>query len=134
VGFYVWLGLAMSGPLLLLRHGHPTPDVQAGTVQGHADHATGRTWAEMAWLLIGVYWIILGVFVLPIRLHTFRFGDTVLFGLIPLASGLIFRLFGPRHFAGGPSSAPWTHQVAVALLVTWPIAWVCLMVLGQAVL
>ena len=78
-----------------------------------------RTWAELAWLLIGAYWIVMGVFILPFRLQSFRFGDTVLFGLVPLCTGLVFRLFGPSS----PSHhrpAPWTHQVAVGLLATWP--------------
>ena len=75
IGFYVWLGLAMSGPLLLLRH-------RPATTRRRADAAASpripherpsRTWAEMAWLLIGVYWFVMGVFVLPIRLHNFRF-------------------------------------------------------------
>jgi hypothetical protein len=134
VALYLWLGLAMSGPLLLLKHRHAAADIQPGQDVHRADHATGRTWAEMAWLMIGVYWIVMGVFVLPIRLQSFRFGDTVLFGLVPLACGLIFRLFGPRLASGGSASTPWTHHAAVALLVTWPIAWVCLMVVGQAVL
>ena len=29
---------------------------------------------------------------------------------------------------------PWTHQAAVALLATWPMAWICLIVLGEAIL
>ena len=96
--------------------------------------ASTRTWAEMAWLLIGVYWIVLGVFILPIRLHSFRFGDTVLFGLVPLLAGLVFRLFGPRANPDGRTLTPWTHHLAVALLTTWPIAWVCLIVVGGVVL
>jgi hypothetical protein len=88
----------------------------------------------MAWLLIGVYWIVLGVFILPIRLHSFRFGDTVLFGTVPLVASLIFRLFGPRTAASSGSSPPWTHRAAVALVATWPIAWLCLIVLGEATL
>jgi hypothetical protein len=135
-GFYVWLGLAMSGPLLLLRRNRPTlsDEGEADPVVSGQFRASGRTWAEMAWLLIGVYWIVLGVFVLPVRLHSFRFSDTVLFGLVPLLAGLVFRLFGPRAGEHGSTSAPWTHQLAVALLATWPIAWLCLIVVGGVVL
>lgn len=134
VGFYLWLGLSMSGPLLLLRHAPGRRmDVEAPLpVEPEAVHhrtPPARTWAELAWLLIGVYWIVMGLFILPFRLQSFRFEDTVLFGLIPLGAGLAFRLFGPRQ----PTDrlpTPWTHRAAVVLLVSWPFAWLCLIVLG----
>lgn len=146
VGFYLWLGLAMSGPLLLLRRRHPEDKVEREHETEHEHESeTGsrrripargpsRTWAEMAWLLIGVYWIVLGVFILPIRLHSFRFGDTVLFGLVPLFAGLVFRLFGPRVSEDEKDPFPWTHHLAVVLLATWPLAWICLIVMGAVVL
>jgi hypothetical protein len=133
VGFYVWLGLAMSGPLLLLRQRRPVSVVIPSLESLPSKPPPSRTWAEMAWLLIGVYWFVMGVLVLPIRLHNFKFGDTLLFGLAPLAAGLVFRLFGSRAFPENPA-APWTHQAAVALLVTWPVAWLCLIVVGGSVL
>jgi hypothetical protein len=133
IGFYLWLGLAMSGPLLLLRQ--RTPVQAAGGEQPSVPRRAGsRTWAEIAWLLIGVYWIVLGVFILPVRLHSFRFGDTVLFGAVPLAAGLVMRLFGPRAPDSARPALPWTHHAAVALVATWPIAWLCLIVLGEATL
>ena len=87
----------------------------------------------MAWLLIGVYWIVMGVFILPFHLQRFRFEDTVLFGLVPLGAGLAFRLFGPR-LPSRHRPAPWTHQVAVGLLATWPVAWLCLIVVAMTML
>ncbi len=134
IGFYVWLGLAMSGPLILLRHRHARPVDPGGTQSAQLTTSTAHTWAEMAWLLIGVYWIVMGVFILPIRLHSFRFSDTILFGLVPLAAGLVLRVFGPRIRPQGRDYVSWTHQVAVGLLVTWPLAWVCLIVVAQAML
>jgi hypothetical protein len=139
-GFYLWLGLAMSGPLLLLRHApHPEPLAEESTIPPAASHerrpTPSRTWAELAWLLIGVYWIVMGVFILPFSLQSFRFGDTVLFGLVPLGAGLAFRLFGPSPpTARDRRPAPWTHHAAVALLASWPLAWLCLIVLGKAML
>jgi hypothetical protein len=134
IGFYCWLGLAMSGPLLLWRHGEvgeAAPEPPGGRAA-----AGSRTWAEIAWLVIGVYWIVLGVFVLPLRLHDFRLGDTVLFGSVPLLTGLVLRFFGPRptHGRRPEDRRRWTHHAAVALLVTWPMAWVCLIVLGEEIL
>jgi len=134
-GFYVWLGLAMSGPLLLVRHRRfePAGDAVPESEFPRSSGPASRTWAEMAWLVIGVYWCVVGVFVLPIRLHDFKFSDTLLFGLAPLAAGLVFRLFGSKAFPESPATA-WTHQAAVALLVTWPIAWFFLIVMGLLVL
>ena len=87
----------------------------------------------MAWLLIGVYWITLGVFVLPVRLQRFQWGDTILFGAVPLLAGLAFYLCGSHASAHGGEVA-WTHRTAVWVLLTWPIAWLCLIVLAEATL
>lgn len=136
VGFYSWLGMAMSGPLLLLRRAPQSHDEADASRAGQPATEGSRTWAEMAWLVIGVYWIVLGVFVLPIRLHDFRMRDTVLFGAVPLVAGLIMRFFGPGSRATDSTTTrlPWTHHAAVALLATWPVAWICLIVLGEAIL
>jgi hypothetical protein len=147
VFFYIWLGLAISGPLLLLRHrptaagasvtdrpeGHKSGPARDRVEDRQAGPPASRTWAEMAWLLIGVYWTVLGVFVLPGRLHRFRFGDINLFGFVPLLAGLVFCLFGPRAGTHNGEAA-WTHRVAVWLLFTWPIAWLCLIVVAEAML
>jgi hypothetical protein len=134
VGFYLWLGLAMSGPLLLIRHRQAASTDSEQKAAEQPMHPPGRTWAEMAWLLIGVYWIVLGVFILPVRLSSFRYSDAVLFGLVPLAPALFFLLFGPRQNLKGRASPPWTHFAACGLLWSWPLAWVCLIVLGQTML
>lgn len=130
LGLYLWLGLAMSGPILLLRHrslppGLPDPEAPPGSPPGGL-----RTWAEWAWLIIGIYWITLGLFAIPTRLHEFRFGDALLYGLVPIVVALLLRLFGPRARAAQPS-ATWTHLAAVGLLATWPLAWICLIILGR---
>src|SRR5437762_1798504 len=78
---YLWLGLAMSGPILLLRHREPPPRPPDPQRSPAAPPVAARTWAEWAWLCIGVYWIILGLVLIPSRLREFRFGDALLFGL-----------------------------------------------------
>jgi hypothetical protein len=134
VGFYLWLGMAMSGPILLMRKNAGPREETADNGDAKAPPRPARTWAELAWLLIGVYWIVMGLFILPIRLQSFRFGDTVLFGLVPVAATLVFLVFGPRSSPRRGAAVSWTHQVAVGLLCTWPIAWFCLIVLGQTML
>jgi hypothetical protein len=132
IGLYSWLGLAISGPILLLRHGlkpDRTPDDRA------SPEGTGSpTWAELAWLLIGIYWIVLGLFVIPSRLQVFRFGDMVLFGLVPVVVSLGLRVFGPKPSPGPGARRRWTHRLGVVLLATWPLAWCCLIILGGRLL
>jgi hypothetical protein len=130
IGVYLWLGLAMSGPIILFRRGGrrtlaPVPAGQSVPIES-------RTWAELAWLLIGIYWIALGAFVIPTRLREFKFGDVILFGLVPVVVAFGFRLFGPAPRARRDAASRWTHTAAVALLATWPIAWVCLILLGRS--
>jgi hypothetical protein len=116
VGLYLWLGMAMSGPIAVLRRRSGSP----GSVEpGHP-----------AWLLIGTYWIVIGLFVIRARLPEFRLGDMVLFGLVPFGVALFFRVFGPRSTRENVATYAWTHRIAVVLVVTWPIAWISLIVLG----
>jgi hypothetical protein len=158
--FYLWLGLAMSGPLILFFQGtgertdlpsqggrirsnapgsrrllsadtvRQDPErLLSGPIEPRPQALPARTWAEIAWLIIGVYWIILGAVVIPSRSRTFRVEDIVLFGLTPILATLLLRIFGPR-----PQPNGWTHPVAVALLATWPVAWLALILLGKLVL
>jgi hypothetical protein len=125
VGLYLWLGLAISGPMILLRHRLPEP-VRSSS----AAPVASRTWAEWAWLTIGIYWILLGLFLIPSRLHEFGFGGALLFGLVPILVALGFRVFGSKARAERVARI-WTHLAAVGLLASWPIAWICLIVRGR---
>jgi hypothetical protein len=130
-GLYLWLGMAMSGPIMLLRRrAHPPGSVLPGQ---QSTRPLSYTWAELAWLLIGIYWIVLGLFVIRARLPEFMFGDMVLFGLVPFAVALVLRVFGPRSQEEYESTHAWTHTAAVVLVVTWPIAWIFQIVLGASV-
>ena len=97
IGVYLWLGLAMSGPIIMLRRASApaTGPVGNGPHQAHR-RLIQHTWAELAWMLIGIYWIVLSLFVIPARLSEFKLGDMILFGLVPLAVALGLRLLGPR--------------------------------------
>jgi hypothetical protein len=130
LGFYFWLGLAMSGPIILFRRGPRRFRAGESSIPGVP--IGSRTWAELAWLIIGIYWIALGLIVIPARLQEFKLRDTVLFGLVPVTVALGFRLFGPRRSAEPGGAIGWTHRAAVALLCTWPIAWICLIALATA--
>ena len=127
---YVWLGLAMSGPIILLRDA-PRTDQSVGTPRRNEPIAS-RTWAESAWILIGIYWIVLGLFVIPARLHDFQPVDAVLYGIVPILVAIGLRFLAPGSYSPGAGTTSWTHSVAVGLLATWPIAWLCLVVIGRS--
>jgi hypothetical protein len=130
IGLYLWLGMAMSGPVTLLRH-RPRPSESSEPGVGFTPSAP-YTWAELAWLLIGTYWIVIELFVIRSRLPEFALGDMVLFGLAPFAIALVLRVFGLRSNSKQAITHAWTHKAGVAVLITWPIAWISLIVLGQS--
>jgi hypothetical protein len=131
VGLYLWLGMAMSGPVLFLRRrssvaADPPPEPGRPPPAAHA-----LSWAELAWSLIGAYWIIVGLVSIPARLHEFKVGDMLWFGLVPIVMALGLRFFGTDRARDRESKLAWTHGAAVILVATWPIAWMCLIVLGK---
>jgi len=124
---YLWLGLAMSGPVVLLIRRPSSPDPDDGEPT-----AEPRTWAEMAWLIIGFYWIGLTVLVVPVRLNGTRLLDSAVLGVFPILAALGLRVFGPRRAVTQGDPDAWTHRTGIALLLTWPFAWVGLVVLGKS--
>jgi hypothetical protein len=131
IGLYLWLGMAMSGPITLLRHG-PRPSSGPNAPGGGFIPAAAYTWAELAWLLIGSYWIVIELFVIRSRLPEFTLGDMALFGLVPFAVALGSRLLRLRTNGERESAHAWTHKAAVVVVLTWPAAWISLIVLGQS--
>lgn len=124
---FLWLGLAMSGPVVLLNRRPAAVDPDKDD-----EPTEPRTWTELAWLIIGFYWIGLTVLVVPIRMPGTRFLDSAVLGLFPVLAPLGFRLFGPRRTTRAGDLDSWTHRAGVALLVTWPFAWVGLILLGKS--
>jgi hypothetical protein len=129
---YAWLGMAMSGPVvLLIRRPSPTPSDPAPDDEAPP---APRTWAELAWLIIGFYWIGLTVLVVPARMRGSRLLDSAFLGIFPVIAALGLRFFGPRRALPPGDTSAWTHRAGVALLLAWPFAWVGLIVLGQSVM
>jgi hypothetical protein len=131
---YLWLGLAMSGPVvLLIRRKDPARPADEPHDR-NPDEA--RTWAELAWLIIGFYWIVLTVLVVPVRLHRSPLHDATWIGLLPVAAALVLRFFDRPARRPQPQrgALPWTHHAAALLLLTWPLAWIALILLGKSLL
>jgi hypothetical protein len=123
---FLWLGMAMSGPVILMGHRRPAREGEGDDV------AEPRTWAELAWLIVGFYWIGLTILVVPVRLHNTRVLDTAVLGVFPVLAAVGLRIFRPKARPGAAGAVYWTHHAAVGLLVTWPFAWVALILLGKS--
>jgi hypothetical protein len=152
---FLWLGLAMSGPILLLldRRGTPTlkptgkskrpprPGRLISSMEPVADPVARRpservtdeparyTKPELAWMLIGGYWIALTMFAVPAQSV-----DTpwALVGLLQVIAALGLWLTVPRRTVPGAIANAWTHSAATILLWTWPLAWICLILLSRS--
>lgn len=135
---YCWLGLCMSGPLILLleRRGRPrtAADRDARTGAGRReppgrsalgsgfDGASGSryTRCERAWMSIGAYWIGAAAFCLPIVTR-----DVPSLLLLILQTVALVGLWAlvPGRRPPVRAETAWTHRLAVALILSWPLAW-----------
>jgi hypothetical protein len=152
---FLWLGLAMSGPILLLldRRGsslekskdkprrRPRPGrlisapepvnepVGRGPARFKNQEPARYTKAELAWMVIGGYWIALTMFVVPaLSVDT----PWALVGLLQIVAALGLWLVVPRRPTPAEIANAWTHTAASTLLWTWPVAWICLIVLSRS--
>lgn len=138
---YLWFGLAMSGPILLLLDRRALPSKPEKSARRRARDpealfvpvaAPGRptyTRAEQGWIMMGAYCIALTLLAVPLRL-----GDTPL-GVIAVAqlvTALLLWAVGPRRPVADEGGPSWTHHVAVAVLATWPFAWLGLILLARS--
>lgn len=133
---YVWLGLAISGPFILLRRASQRAP---SAVDRPARARIGRplpldapaeprfTRAESAWLLIGAYWVAAVILVVPTRMSA---RGVPILGLVPVLAILFLWIVGPARRTSWERPA-WTHRVATIVLATWPIAWLSLILLTR---
>jgi hypothetical protein len=148
-----WLGLAMSGPIVLLldrrgttmratRPRHPPrlgrlisstepvdPPVGRTEATTRPESPPSFTRAELAWMMIGGYWIGLTMFVVPaLSIDT----PWALVGLLQVVAALGLWFVVPRRTRPGTAAESWTHPAAMGLLATWPFAWIFLILLSQS--
>ncbi len=124
---YFWLGLAMSGPVLVGwdRREHRNPAALADS----GEPSTGgsrRTKAEIAWLMIGAYWIGLTILATPGRLPV----DTRIVLIFQIVIVVLAAIFAPGRKQPEADGTTWTHKAAVGLLAAWPLAWIDLVALS----
>lgn len=112
---HLWLGLAMAGPVLLLIDR-----------RGLHDATRQLSWAQVAWLLIGSYWLALTALVVPTRMSVHP-----LLGVLPILAALLLRGIGPKTSEARLRAQNWTDQVALGLMATWPLAWIALILLSN---
>ena len=105
------------------------PRIGQGPALLEPEPARTYTRAELAWMLIGGYWIALTMFVVPaLSIDT----PWALIGLLQIVAALGFLMVGPKPTPSAGAVESWTHTAAVALLATWPIAWIFLILLGKS--
>ena len=137
LGVYLWLGLAMAGPFVML-----TGSLSRG--RGRSDRRAEATpplppetaWSrgETAWVLVGAYWLAMTLLVAPRRLP-----EMVWLGLVP---SLVLIALGclpspgrsrPSRTLGtepDPPAARWTCGAALVVMAAWPWTWLGLILLG----
>ena len=93
-----------------------------------------RTWVELAWLIIGFYWIAMTVLIVPARLRETRLFDSAILGVFPIAAAFALRFLNPRRRLAQGQPPAWTHHAGVGLLAAWPVAWIALILLGKTLL
>ena len=131
IAVYLWLGLAMSGPIILLRRSTVRgrrrgerairPLSRSITYLGRAGLASYRDLLDRG----------------ELDCHTgqakrIQAGRHDLVRTVPLVVALGMRVLGLDRTRRSDRARAWTHAVGVVLLMTWPIAWICLIVLGKA--
>jgi hypothetical protein len=137
---FLWLGLAMSGPfvLILRRRQAPTPRVVLSADGNGSEHdaptpqledserSTRFTGPELSWLLVGSYWIGITLLVVPSRLPS---ASMPVLGLAPFLAASLLALMGRKRSSSAVGRPGWTHRAAIIMLTSWPLAWIALIAL-----
>lgn len=126
VGFYLWLGLAMSGPFVLaLDRRGPAPAPIVPTSHPPSRYAA----EELAWVGIGGYFVAIAIFVVPSTHRQTPWG--AILGVQALVAVWIGPWWARRRARRTPEApAPrWTRTAARVMLLTWPLAWLLLVLL-----
>jgi hypothetical protein len=129
--FYLWLGLAVSGPFVLLLDGRgPAPPPPVPTTDPPSRYAP----EELIWLGIGGYFLFIALVVVPALdrgvtwLVARAIWDSTASGQALIGLGLaVCWTLGRRRARATPPG--WTRRAARLVLVTWPVAWLVLVLL-----
>ncbi len=121
---FVWLGLAMSGPLVLLLHRRPPmphDDVPTTNPRGRFSNA------EIAWILLGSYFMLITVLFVPASRGESLWANLVLIHLLASAILLVWLPWRVRKSErGGNHAVRWTNVAAKWVVAAWPLAWIAM--------
>jgi hypothetical protein len=110
---FVWIGTAMSGPIVILLDRQRT---------------SPRSRSEIAWCLIGIYFIGLTLIVVPYRNQETPWAMLTLVQFVGAAI-ILGWLLSDRNSQVTPKQIgrSWTTSVSKWLIFTWPLAWLALL-------
>ncbi|HEY2156430.1 MAG TPA: hypothetical protein VGH33_12420 [Isosphaeraceae bacterium] len=122
---YLWAGLAMSGPfILLLDRRNAAPEARVPTT----DLPSRFTGEETAWLGIGAYFVAATLFVASARDHEPSWPMNLTIQVIGAAVAVLWlRIDRRERGKTAPEPARWTRRAAALVLITWPVAWIVLL-------
>jgi hypothetical protein len=157
---YLWLGLAMSGPLVLVLDRRATPKTHPrsrerrliGSVPvadlgelrgvgskrppdepGPDDAATDRS---PRYSRAELAWLCIGAYWIGMTFLVVptRLHDTPLatIAVLQVVAALALWFVKPSPPSPVGSHTPWTHWAAVGLLATWPLAWAAMILLSKS--
>jgi hypothetical protein len=161
LGFvYLWLGLAMSGPVVLVLDRRSAPKTHppsrarkrigsvpaAGPEQARAPGATrppeqptspeAKSESRAQYTRAELAWLCIGSYWIGMTFLVVptQLHDTplALVAVLQIVAAVALWFMKPKQPSIPGDGTPWTHWAAVILLVTWPLAWAAMILLTKS--
>jgi hypothetical protein len=157
---YLWLGMAMSGPIVLLLDRRASPravphrrpgrwinehesDPEVATpprVQVDSNASEGFRRIQMGesshYTRSEMAWLAIGAYWIGMTFLVVptKLHDTplALFAVLQGVAALALWVFVPRRGSPEVLTTAWTHRAAIVVLATWPAAWIAMVLLSNS--